>query len=149
MRALTPGPKAVIALCVLVAMSAFLAAAAGNTVPPSKASDTTRAISPNDLKPNECNAITVTVKIAGSGTITGGAASELIVGSASADTISGGGGDDCIVGGAGDDTLGGDDGTDVIVGGDGNDAVDGGTGTDTCYGGAGTDTFANCETQFQ
>jgi Ca2+-binding RTX toxin-like protein len=126
------------------------AMAAANTVPASKASDTTRPITANDLKPAECAGITLTAKLAGSGTFAGTAAAELIVGGPSADTISGNGGADCILGGGGNDTLNGNGGGDILLGGDGNDTLNGGAGTDVCYGNAGTDTFnANCETQIQ
>jgi len=123
------------------------ALAAANTVPVTKLSDTRRPITPNDLKPTECNGITVTTKIIGSGTFSGTNANDLILGSAGADTIDGGAGSDCILGGGGNDTLNGQGGADVILGGDGDDAINGG-GADTCYGGPGTDTFASCETQF-
>jgi Ca2+-binding RTX toxin-like protein len=102
---------------------------AANTVPASKAGDSSRAATPDDLKPAACSAITLTAKLSGSGTITGTAAAELITGSAVVDTIQGRQGDDCILAGGG------------------NDSLNGGAGTDVCIGGAGTNTFTNCETQ--
>jgi Ca2+-binding RTX toxin-like protein len=118
-------------------------------VPASRASDSQDPITPNDLKPSECAGLVVTAKIAGSGTLTGTTAAELIVGGPGVDTISGGGRRDCVMGGGGADSINGNGGNDVILGGDGNDSINGGAGTDICYGGAGTDTFLNCETQFQ
>lgn len=108
-----------------------MAQTAANTVGATKAEDDTRAITPNDLKPSQCAALTLTAKRSGSGTITGTAAAELITGGSGVDNINGAGGTDCILGGAG------------------NDAINGGAGVDVCIGGAGTDTFSNCETQIQ
>lgn len=103
-----------------------------NSVAGTKAVDDSRAITPNDMKPTQCAAITLTAKLSGTGIIAGTAAAELITGSAIADTITGAGGSDC------------------ILGGDGNDSLNGGTGTDVCIGGAGSDTFnSNCETRIQ
>ena len=108
-----------------------MAQTAANTVGGTKAGDDSRAAAPNDLKPTECAALSLTAKLSGSGTITGTSANELITGSAIIDSISGGAGNDCLLGGAG------------------NDVLNGGSGTDVCIGGAGTDTFSNCETQIQ
>ena len=135
-------------LVVLFGAGMTSALAAANAVPVTKHSDTRRPITPNDLKPTECNGITVTTKIVGSGPFNGTNANDLILGSAGADTINGGAGTDCILGGGGNDNLNGQGGADVILGGDGDDDINGGGGADTCYGGPGTDTFANCETQF-
>jgi len=118
---------------------------ANNPVPRTYASDTTSAISANNLKPSQCSGITLTAKITAS-PWTGGAAAELIVGTTAANTMTGNGGDDCILGGAGIDALRGNAGNDVLIGGDGNDTLTGGAGTDACYGGGGVDTFATCET---
>jgi Ca2+-binding RTX toxin-like protein len=105
---------------------------AANVVASSKASDRTRGVDVNEVKPTNCNAITLTNRIVGSGTFTGTAAAELMLGSAGVDDIRGAGGNDCLVGGAGNDTLRGQAGTDI------------------CIGGPGTDSFAaNCETQIQ
>jgi len=113
-----------------VAAAFVVALTAANTVPATNAGRSTQAITPNDLKPAACAALNLTAKLAGSGTFSGGGASELILGSSGVDTIRGGAGDDCILGGGGDDSLRGDAGTDV------------------CIGGPGTDTFfASCETQ--
>lgn len=112
----------------------MLGLAAANTVPGSKAANRTSTVTAEQLKPSACNAITLTAVVTGGpGTVSGGAASELILGSSGVDTISGGNGNDCIVAGAG------------------NDALTGGPGTDVCIGGAGVDTFpgGGCETQIQ
>jgi Ca2+-binding RTX toxin-like protein len=114
-----------------VAGALGLALTGTNVVPATHAGLSTRATGSNDVKPSNCNGITVTGRVAGSGLITGSAASELVLGSSGIDTISGLDGNDC------------------IVGGDGNDVIDGGLGTDVCLGGPGTDTFVSCETQVQ
>jgi len=138
------------ALVALVAASMVSALAAANTVPGSKADDLTFPITPNDLKPNECDVITVTAKLAGGGNITGTGAAELIVGGPAAQTLRGGGGTDCIVGGGGNDDLRGEGGNDVILGGPGADTINGGAGTgDVCYqNGGGGPAPTNCETVF-
>lgn len=120
---------AVMAVVVLVA--APTASTAANSVGGTKAVDNTRTAGPNDLKPTECAALTLTAKISGSGTITGTSANELITGSSGTDNINGGFGNDCIIGGAGNDTI------------------NGGSGTDVCIGNGGNDSFSNCETQIQ
>jgi Ca2+-binding RTX toxin-like protein len=102
-----------------------------NVVPATHASLSTRATGPNDVKPPDCNGITVSARVSGSGLVTGTAANELVLGSTGIDTVSGLGGDDCIIGGGGGDTI------------------DGGLGVDVCVGGPGTDTFLSCETQVQ
>ncbi len=122
-------PLVAIAIILTVAATAQTSA---NTVAVTKAEDDTRSITPNDLKPTQCAAISLTAKRSGTGTINGNANAELITGSAVVDTISGAGGNDCLLGGAG------------------NDSLNGGTQIDVCIGGAGTDTFnASCETQIQ
>jgi Ca2+-binding RTX toxin-like protein len=128
-------PLASFAIILMIVVSVVSAVAAGNTVPPTRLSDTSRAIGVNDLKPPECaaiNLVNIVVCPAAGGTCTGTSKSDLILGSANADTITGKGGNDCILGGGGDDSLNGN----------------GGTG-DVCIGGPGNDTFTNCETQIQ
>jgi Ca2+-binding RTX toxin-like protein len=115
------------ALLLLVG-SIAVGATAANSVVTTRADDSSRAATPNDLKPSACSGITVTAKVTGSGAINGTNVAELITGSAVADSITARGGNDCVLGGAGDDTL------------------NGGGGTDVCIGGAGTNTYANCET---
>jgi Ca2+-binding RTX toxin-like protein len=138
---------AILGLFVLVWATMAAALAAANTVPGSKLSNTSIAITPNDLKPPECAGLNLTAKLAGSGTFSGTNAPTLIVGSSGADTITGGSAGSCILGGAGDDKLTGGGGNDIILGGAGNDNINGKGGTDVCYGGGGTDSFAGCETQ--
>jgi len=120
---------AVVGALGLLALSLVVSLTAANTVPASRAGDSSRAAGPNDLKPSACSAITLTATVTGSGAINGSVAAELVTGSAGVDTITARNGDDCVLGGAGDDSL------------------NGGAGTDVCIGGAGTNTFAQCETQ--
>ena len=132
MRARRLARPGLLALALAAAAVFVVALTAANTIPATNAGRSTRAITPNDLKPAACAALNLTAKLAGSGTINGGAASELILGSAGVDTIRGNGGNDCILGGGGNDSLRGDAGTDV------------------CIGGPGADTFnVSCETQIQ
>jgi Ca2+-binding RTX toxin-like protein len=140
-----------VGLAVMAALSAasFPALTANNPVPITYASDTTSGITPNNLKPSECNGISLTAKLSGSVTINGGAAAELITASNLADSVSGNNGNDCILGGDGIDTLRGNNNNDVILGGAGVDSLQGGSGTDVCYGGPDVDTFNSCETQIQ
>ena len=115
------------AACGAVLVSAL---AAANSVPGSRASSQSSAITVDSLKPlPACAGITVTVLVTGGN---GGNGADLVLGTAAANTLRGNGGSDCIVGGGGNDSLRGDAGTDV------------------CIGGPGTDTFhATCETQIQ
>ena len=124
------------ALIGLVLIGVVSAIAATNTVPPSRLTDQSRPITPNDLKPAECAALDLTAILvcpAAGGNCNGTDASDLILGSPNNDNIWGGlPGNDCILGGGGDDFL------------------RGGPGTDVCIGGPGSDTFDNsCETQIQ
>ncbi len=120
-----------ILLIILILASGIFALAASNSIPPTSAGTDTVALNPDDIKPAECNSITLTELVQGSGTITGTTGNDLILGSGGNDMIDGLGGDDCILGGDGDDTI------------DGNDQ------TDICLGGQGTDTFSNCESAVQ
>lgn len=106
---------------------------AANVVASSRAGRYVTATDGDDVKPwPDCSGITLTTIVAGSGTVTGSSAAELVVGSTVVDTMDGKAGNDCIVGGGG------------------NDSLTGGLGTDVCIGGPGTDTFnGNCETQIQ
>ena len=121
----------VLALTGLVLVSLVFVLTATNTVPSSRAGHSSRPIAANDLKPPECSAITLTNKVAGSGTINGTGAGDLVAGSAGIDTMNGRNGSDCILGGGGDDSI------------------DGAGGTDVCNGGPGTDAFIRCETVIQ
>jgi Ca2+-binding RTX toxin-like protein len=122
---------AIIFIFALSLLSLF-ASTASNNVPDTRLSSQDTIVSPNDLKPPECNGITVTTSITGSGTINGTTGNDLILGSAANDVFNGLSGNDCLVGGNGNDTLNGNDGNDVLIGGAGTDMFHGGNGTDTC-----------------
>jgi Ca2+-binding RTX toxin-like protein len=117
---------ALTALLLLLSSQAVLAA--GNTVPVSKASKYSVAITADTLKPASCAGITLTTLVIG---VTGTSGNDLLLGTANPDTMNGAAGNDCILGGGGNDTI------------------TGGNGTDVCIGGPGTDTFSTCETQIQ
>lgn len=115
-----------VGLLVLMLASILTALAASNTVPETHLADLQFSINPNDLKPPECAALTLTAIVvcpSAGGNCDGTDASELILGSPVVDTIRAGKGDDCILGGGGDDTIRGDQGTDVCIGGPGLDNV--------------------------
>lgn len=109
-------PKLILIFTLLVLLGAILvvsysALSASNSIPLTRLGLTTRPITPNDLKPDQCSPITVTNIV----NCTGGAcfgtdANDLIFGTTGADVIRGGKGDDCILGGDGDDTLRGEQG---------------------------------------
>jgi Ca2+-binding RTX toxin-like protein len=137
---------AFLVLAVLIFLAAATAVAAANTVPGTSMGDSTRAITPNNLKPSRCSAFVVGNLVVGSGNINGTNGNDLILGSAGGDSIDGRQGRDCILGGSGNNTLNGNQGDDVLIGGPGDDDLDGGQGTgDDCYGGGGNDTFNRCE----
>ena len=132
MRAPRLARPGLLALALVAAAVLVTALTATNTVPATSLGRTTQPITANALKPAACAALNLTAVVVGSGTWSGGSASELILGGAGIDTIRGGGGGACILGGGGNDSLRGDGGTDV------------------CIGGPGADTFfASCETQTQ
>ena len=112
-----------LAVAAIALVSTTAGQTAANNIGDTRAEDSSVAITPNDLAPDECASITVTAKLSGSGTINGTAAAELITGGPARDTIDGTGGNDCIVGGAGDDSIRGSGGTDICIGGPGNDAM--------------------------
>jgi Ca2+-binding RTX toxin-like protein len=101
---------------------------ATNTVASSRVGTGQDAIDANALKPPECASLDLAKIVAGSGTVNGNGASDLLVGGPGDDRLKGKGGTDCILGGAGDDDLWGNGGSDV------------------CIGGPGNDTFRNCNT---
>lgn len=107
-----------------IVLSGAVAFTAANSVEGSRIGEQLLAQGANDLKPPECDGITLTTIVTGTLIINGTDANELILGSPAIDIIDGGGGDDCILGGALDDTLIGGLGTDVCIGGDGNDTFD-------------------------
>jgi Ca2+-binding RTX toxin-like protein len=103
----------------------------------------------DDLKPNECNGITIASSYFTDANQTGTNANNLHLGGPTGRTLRGQGGADCMFGGGGNDTMQGGNGNgDVLYGGDGNDSLNGGGGSgDVCIGGAGADTNAGgCET---
>lgn len=132
-------------LVALIGVSVFGAAAAGNTVPPTRAGQTDTALLVSQLAPPECAGMGLTVLQVGSGGSGGGNA--LILGTSAGETLNGGGGNDCIIGGDGIDTLNGQGGNDVLIGGPGLiNFLNGGGGNDTCYGGGLLDFPNSCET---
>jgi Ca2+-binding RTX toxin-like protein len=112
---------------VVISLTISFAATAANKIPKTAMSDTTRVITRNDLKPPECNGITI------------GGNNQLILGTSGSEFLTGGDGNDCILGG---------DGFDIINGNAGSNIIDGGGGFDICYGSLGSNTFINCELEF-
>lgn len=121
-----------IALVTLVLANLVAAVTAANSVATTRAGQHSEGIGPNQLKPPECDGLTLHQTVSGSGTVTGTLLNDLVLGSAAADTIDGLTGDDCILGGDGDDIIRG-----------------GLLGNDVCIGGPGNDTFTGCETEIQ
>lgn len=123
----------------LILLSVFTAFAAVNAVQQTRLDESHDTVDPNDLKPDECNGISLTniVNIDIGDAPTSG--NDLILGTDKNDTIDGLGGADCILGGDKNDTLTGGDGDDVILGGPNKDSAVGGDGYDICYGGGGND----------
>lgn len=148
-----------LALFLLVALGLSAASAAANLVPVTWLGESRRTITPNDLKPAACAAVSLSNLITGSGTLNGTNNNDLILGSPGADTINGRQGGDCILGGGGNDVIYGFVGNDVLLGGpgddtlygnQGDDVLIGGDGYDTCVGGGGADIFdPSCEVQVQ
>lgn len=116
---------------ILVGLSLTVARTSANSVTAPRADLVTATLGPDQLKPSNCSAFTVTAIVTGATAVNGTSANELILGGAGIDSIDGKGGQDCILGGAGDDII------------------NGGPRIDICIGGAGTDTFIGCETQIQ
>ncbi len=127
----------------LIIAGAVFAFTAANTVVESGIDHESSGITANDLKPAECNSISLSNIFS---VTDGGVGNDLVLGNAAGNTLNGNAGSDCIVGGDGGDTLNGGDNDDIILGGAGDDDLQGGAGNDICYGGSGTDTFADCET---
>lgn len=127
--------KAALVLLLLLSALSLFASAAGNNVPTTGLGQATRSVRANDLKPAECNGITLANVFAGSGTVSGGSGNDLILGSSGTDTLNGNPGNDCLLAGDSNDTLNGGTGNDVLIGGGGFlDNFNGGDGTDTCIG---------------
>lgn len=115
-------------LPLLVVALSVSAVTATNAVPGTQLDEDAFPIGPDDLKPNLCDAITVTTLVTGAGVVNGTNGSDLVVGGAGVDDLRGKKGNDCLVAGGGNDDLRGDQDVDV------------------CIGGPGTDTFrATCE----
>ena len=115
---------------VAVAASVVVGMTAANSVATSRAGDSTRAVTTDELKPApDCSGIALSSLVVG---INGTNGNDLLVGSTAVDNMDGNLGNDCILGGGGADSLRGSQGTDV------------------CIGGPGIDTFhPTCETQIQ
>ncbi|MBP7963703.1 MAG: hypothetical protein KBG20_09470 [Caldilineaceae bacterium] len=128
-----------IGLLILIPLSAMSALAATNTVPITGLGGVSKAIEANELKPAECDAMTLSGYDLVDGKIRGDGANSLFLGSPGIDDIKARDGNDCLVGGGGNDILRGNYGNDVILGGDGDDEIGGGVGNDILYGGAGND----------
>ena len=141
----------IILLLALIASVVIYAFAAAITVPFVRVDQDTLSVSPDDLKPPECDGITLTNIVDVGAGETGTPANDLILGTDKNDAeIRGGAGDDCILGGKGNERqrngtdwvpgLYGDEGNDVLIGGPGNN--------DYCDGGDGTDTYYSCEVTY-
>jgi Ca2+-binding RTX toxin-like protein len=141
----------ILILAVLITGAVVMAIAATNTMPSARADQDTFTLTADDLKPPECNGITLTNIVDVGAGETGTPANDLILGTDKADLeIRGGAGDDCILGGKGNERqrigtdwvpgLYGEDGNDVLIGGPGNN--------DYCDGGNGTDTYYSCEVTY-
>lgn len=121
-RRATRGAPIILFLGIL--LSGAVAFTASNSVAPSKIGEDLIAQNVNDVKPSECDSITLSAIVQGTLLVTGTDANELMLGSIALDAIDGGAGDDCIMGGALDDTLVGGLGNDVCIGGGGTDVLD-------------------------
>jgi Ca2+-binding RTX toxin-like protein len=116
-------------LAATVAVSAVVGLTAANSVATSRAEDSSRAVTADELKPATCAGVALSSVVVGSNGTNG---NNLLIGSTAADTLDGNQGNDCVLGGGGNDSLRGSQGTDV------------------CIGGPGTDSFhPSCETQVQ
>ncbi len=132
----------------LVVATIASAAAASNTVPPSRAGEAAEPATLAQLTPPGCAGMPLTRLQIGPG---GGGGSALILGTPAGGTLSGGGGGDCIVGGANNNVLQGQGGNDVLVGGPAFLVFlnGGGGGNDVCYRGAAVIAIpAGCETYY-
>ena len=107
-----------------ILLSGAVALTAGNSVAGSRIGDQLFAQGVNDVKPPECDGISLSAIVSGTLIVNGTDANELVLGGIGLDTIDGGAGDDCIMGGALGDTLIGGLGNDVCIGGDGTDVMD-------------------------
>lgn len=131
----------------LVVATIASAAAASNTVPPSRAGEAVEPATLAQLTPPQCAGMPLNRLQIGPG---GGGGNALILGTPAGGTLSGGGGADCIVGGANNNVLQGQGGNDVLIGG----PVfllflNGGGANDVCYRGSAFIVFpSGCETYY-
>jgi Ca2+-binding RTX toxin-like protein len=131
----------------LVVATIASAAAASNTVPPSRAGESAHPATLADFVPPQCAGMALNGLQIGPG---GGGGNALILGTPAGGTLSGGGGNDCIVGGANNYSLQGQGGSDVLIGG----PVfllflNGGGGNDVCYRGSALIVIpSGCETYY-
>jgi Ca2+-binding RTX toxin-like protein len=96
-----------------------IALTASNVVASSRRTNLTDAMDANELKPANCNGISLTNIVVGTA---GTAGNDLILGTSAGENFTNGQGNDCALGGGGDDTF---------INGGGNDVCIGGPGTDT------------------
>lgn len=132
----------------LVVATIASAAAASNTVPPSRAGEAAEPATLAQLTPPGPICRRVRGMPAHPG---GGGGNALVLGTGAGGTLSGGGGNDCIVGGANNNVLQGQGGNDVLVGGPAFLVFlnGGGGGNDVCYRGAAVIAIpAGCETYY-
>ena len=150
-RITKPALIGILILLVLIAGAVFTAVAASNTLPSIRVDEDSFPVTADDLKPPECNGITLTNIVDVGAGETGTPNNDLILGTDKNDAeILGGAGDDCILGGKGNERqrvgtewvpgLYGEDGNDILIGGPGNN--------DYCDGGDGTDTYYSCEVTY-
>lgn len=132
----------------LVIATVASAAAASNTVPPSRAGESAHPATLAQFVPRQCAGMPLNRLQIGPGS--GGGGNALILGTPAGGTLSGGGGNDCIVGGANNNSLEGQGGNDVLIGGPVSVlSLNGGGGNDVCYrGSALIATPSGCETYF-
>ncbi|MEW6404452.1 MAG: hypothetical protein AB1649_21865 [Chloroflexota bacterium] len=135
----------VLGTVLLIVLGALFALTAANTITESGMDHESHPITANDLKPPECNGLSLSNIFSNTD---GGAGNDLVLGNAAGNTLNGNAGSDCMVGGDGGDILNSGDDNDIILGGAGDDDLQGGAGSDICYGGSGTDTFTDCETTY-
>jgi Ca2+-binding RTX toxin-like protein len=107
-------------LALVAGLSSFSAwgLTSANLVPASRADDLAKARDVNEMKPAECNGITLTNVVVGTN---GTNQNDLVLGGPAGQTMRGQQGNDCVLGGGGDDTFRDNGGYDVCIGGPGND----------------------------
>jgi Ca2+-binding RTX toxin-like protein len=133
----------------LAFLSLTKAIATSNSIPETGVDEDHLGISPDELKPSECNGINLTGVIGGDGLVFGTGGNDLILGGSGNEWILALGGDNCVLAGNGNDVIWGGWGDDVLLGQGGDDTLRGNNGNDICYGGSGTDTAdSSCETTY-